>query len=196
MLNRCKTHIEVSRWMVSLLPQPIIYPPSQTWKANKKYRKKIWNGSSKQYSADLHIGTCWFSLCCKLLPSRKLQRWSCLFTTWIMTEKLVRLITTMSNHYFRNRWCSIILSSLLLSTAKTRHLLTLFVLLQSAPYQAGVTSLKLLHDLRALVFLDRQGDQRLSDMETNTFSLLITGWHARVAGMSNLTLHYKNFQRK
>lgn len=58
---------------------------------------------------------------------------------------------------------------------KTPTNVTLFVLLQSAPYQAGATSLKLLQDLRALVFLDRQGGQRWSDMETNTLSLLITG---------------------
>lgn len=90
----------------------------------KKHRgKKIkLNGYSKQYSSDLHIWTCWVCLCCKPLPSGKLQSWSCLFTMWIMTEELVRPIT-MSNDNFSSHWFRMITSSLSL-TVKTRHLLT------------------------------------------------------------------------
>lgn len=66
-----------------------------------------------------HVG--FFSVC-KPLPSRRLQSWSCLFQTRIMTEKLERPIT-MSNHNYRNQWCRMIISSLS-PPVKTRHLLT------------------------------------------------------------------------
>lgn len=41
MLNRCKAHIEVSKWMAPLLTQPIHLPSlSQTQKANENREKK------------------------------------------------------------------------------------------------------------------------------------------------------------